>query len=64
MFDDIGSIRSRLTAGETLDGRIDTAFEVIKGFGFDALIYDYTPVPYDLDGAAARRRPWRAWLHP
>ncbi|EHS53471.1 transcriptional regulator, LuxR family [Rhizobium sp. PDO1-076] len=51
MFDDIGSIRSRLTAGETLDGRIDTAFEVIKGFGFDALIYDYTPIPYDLDGA-------------
>ncbi|WP_159947726.1 LuxR family transcriptional regulator [Rhizobium sp. 18065] len=51
MFDDIGSIRSRLTAGETLDGRIDAAFEVIKGFGFDALIYDYTPVPYDLDGA-------------
>lgn len=51
MFDDIGSIRSRLTEGETLDGRIDTAFEVIKGFGFDALIYDYTPVPYDLDGA-------------
>lgn len=50
MFDDIGAIRSRFTAEQTLDGRIDTAFEVIKGFGFDALIYDYTPVPYDLDG--------------
>ncbi len=50
MVDDIGEIRSRLTAEQSLDGRIDTAFEVIKGFGFDALIYDYTPVPYDLDG--------------
>ena len=50
MLDDIGEIRQRFSTEPTLDGRIDQAFEAMKLFGFDALIYDYTPVPYDLAG--------------
>ncbi|MDX3926062.1 MAG: LuxR family transcriptional regulator [Shinella sp.] len=50
MLGGIGSIRSRFTVEQTLDGRIDRAFDAVKDFGFDALIYDYTPVPYDLTG--------------
>lgn len=50
MLDEIGAIRSQFTAHETLDGRIDQAFEAMKQLGFEALIYDYTPVPYDLSG--------------
>ncbi|RWX76728.1 LuxR family transcriptional regulator [Neorhizobium lilium] len=51
MIDEIGTIRSQFTAHQTLDGRIDQIFEAMKAIGFEALIYDYTPVPYDLDGA-------------
>lgn len=50
MIDEIGTIRSQFTAHATLDGRIDQVFEAMKAIGFEALIYDYTPVPYDLDG--------------
>jgi len=50
MLDDIGEIRQRFSAEETLEGRIDQVFEAMKRLGFDALIYDYTPVPYDLAG--------------
>ncbi len=50
MLDDIGEIRQRFSAEATLEGRIDQVFEAMKRLGFDALIYDYTPVPYDLAG--------------
>ena len=50
MLDQIGTIRRQFTAHQTLDGRIDHVFEAMKAIGFEALIYDYTPVPYDLDG--------------
>jgi LuxR family transcriptional regulator len=50
MFDEIGTIRRQFTAHETLDGRIDQIFEAMKHLGFEALIYDYTPVPFDLNG--------------
>lgn len=50
MLDDIAGIRECFATEPTLDGRIDRAFEAMKRFGFDALIYDYTPVPYDLAG--------------
>ena len=50
MLDDIGQIRQRFSAEVTLEGRIDQVFEAMKRLGFDALIYDYTPVPYDLAG--------------
>ena len=50
MIDEIGTIRRQFTDHKTLDGRIDQIFEAMKTIGFEALIYDYTPVPYDLDG--------------
>jgi LuxR family transcriptional regulator, quorum-sensing system regulator SdiA len=50
MIDEIGTIRSQFAEHATLDGRIDHIFEAMKAIGFEALIYDYTPVPYDLDG--------------
>ncbi|RYE54406.1 MAG: LuxR family transcriptional regulator, partial [Rhizobiaceae bacterium] len=50
MLDDIGGIRERFSTEPTLDGRIDRAYDAMKQWGFDALIYDYTPVPYDLAG--------------
>lgn len=45
MFDELGTIRNQFTAHDTLDGRIDQVFEAMKSIGFEALIYDYTPVP-------------------
>jgi LuxR family transcriptional regulator len=51
MLDEIETIRRQFTAHQTLDGRIDQIFEAMKTIGFEALIYDYTPVAYDLDGA-------------
>ncbi|WLS05354.1 helix-turn-helix transcriptional regulator [Shinella oryzae] len=50
MIDEIGTIRNQFTAHDTLDGRIDQVFAAMQAIGFEALIYDYTPVPYDLDG--------------
>ncbi|WP_370674077.1 autoinducer binding domain-containing protein [Pleomorphomonas sp. PLEO] len=48
---DIAAIKERLATETNLEGCIDQAFDMMKGFGFDALIYDYTPVPYDVDGS-------------
>jgi LuxR family transcriptional regulator len=50
MLDEIRTIKRQFTEHNTLDGRIDEVFEAMKNLGFEALIYDYTPVPYDLDG--------------
>lgn len=50
MLDEIGTIKRQFTAHKTLDGRIDQVFEAMKQLGFEALIYDYTPVAYDIDG--------------
>ncbi|AYD04436.1 LuxR family transcriptional regulator [Neorhizobium sp. NCHU2750] len=50
MIDEIGTIRRQFMDRTTLDGRIDQIFDAMKTIGFEALIYDYTPVPYDLDG--------------
>lgn len=47
MFDRIEAIRQGFDQHETLDGRIDYAFSAMRDFGFDTLIYDYTPVPID-----------------
>lgn len=51
MLDAIENIRERFYSAETLDGRIDEVFDAMQGLGFEALIYDYTPVPFDLDGS-------------
>ena len=50
MLDEVTKIRRRFADHTTLDGCIDEAFTALRGFGYEALIYDYTPVPYDLDG--------------
>lgn len=50
MLDEIGTIKRQFTAYKTLDERIDQVFEAMKRLGFEALIYDYTPVAYDIDG--------------
>ncbi|TIP72956.1 MAG: LuxR family transcriptional regulator [Mesorhizobium sp.] len=51
MLDEITTIRRRFARHGTLDGCIDEAFVAMRGLGYEALIYDYTPVPYDLDGS-------------
>lgn len=53
MLDRIETIRHQFTRHETLDGRIDHAFEAIKNFGFGAMIYDYTQIPIDPHGNIA-----------
>ena len=50
MLDEIGTIKRQFTAYNTLDEQIDQVFEAMKRLGFEALIYDYTPVAYDIDG--------------
>jgi LuxR family transcriptional regulator len=50
MLDRIEAIRHEFNQHETLGGRIDHAFEAMQGFGFETLIYDYTPVPIDAGG--------------
>lgn len=50
MLDEIGTIKRQFTAYKTLDEQIDQVFEAMKRLGFEALIYDYTPVAYDIDG--------------
>ena len=47
---DIGTIEQRLSAASTLGAQVDLLFEAMGDFGFDALIYDYTPSRYDLQG--------------
>ena len=50
MKDDINCIADRLSTRDTLDDRIDEAFGAMRNMGFEALIYDYTPMPCDLGG--------------
>ena len=50
MLDEVTKIRRRFAGHTTLEGCIDEAFERLCRLGYEALIYDYTPVPYDLDG--------------
>lgn len=50
MLDEISPLRQRFAHRETLDGRVDEVFAGVRDLGFDGLIYDYTPVPFDLSG--------------
>ena len=50
MLDEIDAIVGRLSAGQTLDDRIDEAFHAMRTMGFEALIYDYTPRPCGIGG--------------
>jgi LuxR family transcriptional regulator len=53
MLDRIETIRHQFSGHQTLEGRIDHAFEAMKKLGFGAMIYDYTPVPIDPHGNIA-----------
>jgi len=50
MRDEIETFRQNFTAHQTLDGRIDEIFAAMKPLGFEALIYDYTPSAFDVNG--------------
>lgn len=50
MLDEITTIRQRFAGRATLDACIDAAFDAARALGYEALIYDYTPIPFDLDG--------------
>ncbi len=53
MLDRIEAIRDQFARHQTLDERIDHAFEAMKKLGFGAMIYDYTPVPMKPNGHIA-----------
>ncbi len=40
----------RFAAATSLDDQIDQLFLAMQNYGFDTLIYDYTPGRYDLSG--------------
>jgi len=46
----IPELTTSLERGDSLDERIDAAFALMEPMGFNALIYDYTPVPFRPDG--------------
>ncbi|WP_337270571.1 LuxR family transcriptional regulator [Oryzifoliimicrobium ureilyticus] len=47
---DVTAIEELVSKGESFEEKVDGLFKLVQGFGFDALIYDYTPIRYDLDG--------------
>lgn len=47
---DVTGIEERFAAATSLDLQIDELFLAMQGYGFDTLIYDYTPGRYDLSG--------------
>ena len=48
--DEIEILKQNFTAHDTLDGRIDVMFKAMKPLGFEALIYDYSPSTFDMNG--------------
>ena len=51
MIDQVEALRREFTIQASLEGGIDRVFTAMQDLGFEALIYDYTPVPFDVDGA-------------
>ena len=51
MMGRVDAIRDCFASHKTLDACVDEAFGLLRSLGFDALVYDYTPVPFDLDGS-------------
>ncbi len=43
-------VEGRFAAATSLDDQIDQLFLAMQNYGFDTLIYDYTPGRYDLSG--------------
>ncbi|MBA1431342.1 LuxR family transcriptional regulator [Pseudomonas fluorescens] len=51
MLAKLTAFNNRLMPGRSLDEQMDNTFILAQQLGFDALVYDYTPVPIDLNGA-------------
>jgi len=51
MLAKLTALNHRLMPGRSLDEQMDNTFVLAQQLGFDALVYDYTPVPIDQDGA-------------
>lgn len=51
MLAKLTAFTNRLMPGGSLDELMDNTFNLAQQLGFDALVYDYTPVPFDLNGA-------------
>ncbi|WQG58503.1 LuxR family transcriptional regulator [Pseudomonas sp. RTB3] len=51
MLAKLTAINNRLMPGRSLDEQMDNTFVLAQQLGFDALVYDYTPVPIDHDGS-------------
>lgn len=47
----LSDFNSRLQSASTLDQQMDCALLLASDLGFDAVIYDYSPVPVSHDGA-------------
>ncbi|CAD5202041.1 Transcriptional regulator ahyR/asaR family [Pseudomonas sp. FEN] len=44
-------VDTRSLSGNNMDEIMDSALILAGALGFDALVYDYTPVPLDHDGS-------------
>ena len=51
MLTKLTAFNDRLMPGRSLDEQMDNTFILARQLGFDALVYDYTPVPMDQNGA-------------
>lgn len=47
----LSELNPRLLSGRSLDEQMDNALPMVQALGFDALVYDYSPVPLDHEGA-------------
>ncbi len=47
----LSDFNSRLQSASTVDQQMDCALLLASDLGFDAVIYDYSPVPVSHDGA-------------
>ena len=51
MLAKLTAFNNRLMPGRSLEEQMDNTFILAQQLGFDALVYDYTPVPIDQDGS-------------
>lgn len=47
----LSDFNTRLLSGRSLDEQMDYTLGMVQALGFEALVYDYSPVPLDHDGA-------------
>lgn len=46
----LSDFNARLVPGRSLDEQMDNVLRMARALGFDALVYDYSPVPLDHEG--------------